>query len=259
MNQAAKWQLLKQHMIRDSFRKFLTLCVLFLSWIQRDRLCLTLGDAREARWEEGEANRHMVLSLLLFLLFHARYSLAEQLGTVSFLQLWTQRLSGFKWLKVVQVLPLSAIGPYCFLRTELVKRWGKNSLMNLPCHASFCYILDISAVSSPWIIFARSSGCRTQPMDNCTVWVKTLLTKEIKRNWLCGLVPRRFRRMGQAHAKAYLPNAKKEHLRSPTCALAWGELVISKGYPLPLLFFSYHKVSHSFWLQQNPKHPGTFL
>lgn len=69
MNQAAKWQLLKQHMIQDSFRKFLTLCVLFLSWIQRDRLCLTLGDAQEVRWERGEANRHMLLSLLLFLLF----------------------------------------------------------------------------------------------------------------------------------------------------------------------------------------------
>lgn len=175
MNQAAKWQLLKQHMIRDSFRKFLTLCVLFLSWIQRDRLCLTLGDARGAKWEEGEANRHMVLSLLPFLLFHTRYSLAEQLGTVSFLQLWTQRLSGFKWLKVVEVSPLSAMGPYCIL-----KGWGKNSLMDLSCCVSFWYILDTSAVSCPWIIFVRSLDFRAQPVDNCTVWAKPFSHKKWK-------------------------------------------------------------------------------
>jgi len=53
----------------------------------KGQIVLTLGDAREARWEEGEANRHMVLSLLLFLLFHTCCSLAEQLGMVSILQL----------------------------------------------------------------------------------------------------------------------------------------------------------------------------
>lgn len=89
MNQAAKWQLLKQHMIQDSFRKFLTLCVLFLSWIQRDKLCLTLGDAQGARWEEGEANRHMVLSFpfalpslpcMLFPCWAAGYGLFSSAG-----------------------------------------------------------------------------------------------------------------------------------------------------------------------------------